>query len=229
MWWHKALFHFQLGEFEEAITNFDDVILPNCKKDPRSFPLTDATSLLMRLQLESEPIGIDLKDRWREVGNMYQNIIETDSTMFIFDDFHALLGCLFGNERESASKLLNSLETFSREAKDEYPDNWNGKNMKKYGFQLCLGLKEFAESDYEEAFRLLKPIRFDWQQLMSGSRAQTDLLNQVLIQSAIKSGNIIGAKQLLKERMANCHLMGNPEDGTDLLNQRLEAKIQSMM
>ena len=99
VWWHKALFHFQLGEFEEAITNFDDVILPNCKKDPRSFPLTDATSLLMRLQLEPEPIGIDLKDRWREVGNMYQNIVETDSTMFIFDDFHALLGCLFGNER----------------------------------------------------------------------------------------------------------------------------------
>ena len=29
--------------------------------------------------------------------------------------------------------------------------------------------------------------------------------------------------------MANCHLLGNPEDGTDLLNQRLEAKIQSIM
>lgn len=29
--------------------------------DPRSFPLTDATSLLLRLQLEPEPIGIDLK------------------------------------------------------------------------------------------------------------------------------------------------------------------------
>ena len=65
---------------------------------------------------------------------------------------------------------------------------------------------------------------------MSGSRAQTDVLNQVLIQSAIKSGNIIGAKQLLKERMANCHLSGDPEDpGTDLLNQRLEAKLQSIM
>jgi hypothetical protein len=30
---------------------------------------------------------------------MYQNIVETDSTMYIFDDFHALLGCLFGNGR----------------------------------------------------------------------------------------------------------------------------------
>jgi hypothetical protein len=65
---------------------------------------------------------------------------------------------------------------------------------------------------------------------MSGSRAQTDVLNQVLIQSAIKSDNTIGAKQLLKERMANCHLSGDLEDpGTDLLNQRLQAKIQSIM
>ena len=61
--------------------------------------------------------------------------------------------------RESATKLLNSLETFTREAEDQYPDNWNGKNMMKYGFQLCQGLKAFAESDYEEAFKLLKPIR----------------------------------------------------------------------
>ena len=55
--------------------------------------------------------------------------------------------------RESATKLLNSLETFSREADDKYPDNWNGKNVSKYGFQLCQGLKAFAESNYEEAFR----------------------------------------------------------------------------
>ena len=49
--------------------------------------------------------------------------------------------------RESATKLLNSLETFTREAENEYPDNWNGKNMRKYGLQLCQGLKAFAESD----------------------------------------------------------------------------------
>ena len=48
----KALFHFQLGEFEEAITIFDDEILPNCKKEPGPSPLSDAASLLMRLHRE---------------------------------------------------------------------------------------------------------------------------------------------------------------------------------
>ena len=53
------------------------------------------------------------------------------------------------------------------------------------------------------------------------------MLNKLVLLRDVQ--NMIGAKQLLKERMANCHLVGNPEDGTDLLNQRLEAKIQSMM
>ena len=94
------MFHFQLGEFEEAITIFDDEILPNCKKEPGPAPLSDATSLLMRLQMELEPFGIDLKDRWREVGNMYHDIMEDNPpTKLMFDDIHTLIGCLYGNQR----------------------------------------------------------------------------------------------------------------------------------
>ena len=37
------------------------------------------------------------------------------------------------------------------------------------------------------------------------------------------------AKQLLKERIAGCNLLGNTEDDASLLNERLDAKIQSMM
>ena len=68
--------------------------------EPGPFPLSDATALLMRLQMEPTPIGIDFKDRWRELGIMYQNLLETmPPSMYIFYDFHALLGCLYGNER----------------------------------------------------------------------------------------------------------------------------------
>ena len=38
--------------------------------------------------------------------------------------------------------------------------------MKKYGFQLCQGLKAFAEFDYEEAFRhsiyIIRTVNFFW-------------------------------------------------------------------
>ena len=53
----------------------------------------------MRLQLESNPIGIDLKDRWREVASMYEAIVDDTATMYIFYDFHALLGCMYGNDK----------------------------------------------------------------------------------------------------------------------------------
>ena len=121
------------------------------------------------------------------------------------------------------------MKTFSNEAGDKYPDNWNGKTVNKFGFQICQGLKAFAESDYEEAFRLMLPIRFDWLQLMPGSHAQIDLLNQVLIQSAIKSSKKNAAKALFKERMASCNLIGNPEDVLSFLNGRIDAKIQSII
>ena len=63
--------------------------------------LSDATALLMRLEMEcsSQPRGIDLKDRWREVANMYAGIIDNTATMHLFYDVHALLGCLYGNDK----------------------------------------------------------------------------------------------------------------------------------
>ena len=108
---------------------------------------------------------------------------------------------------------------------DKYPDNFNAKMVSKYGLDLCRGLKAFAESDFSESYRLLRSVRFDWLQNMAGSRAQVDILNQVLIQSAIKSGNRNAAKNLLKERMTSCAFVSDE----DLLNERLQAKIKAMM
>ena len=115
------------------------------------------------------------------------------------------------------------MESFSRE---DHPDCWNAQLVSSFGFQLCQGLKAFAENDFEEAFRLLRPIRFDWLQKMQGSRAQVDLLNQVLIQSAVKSGDKRAALKLLKERLTSC--TSEPQD-ENTLNQRLSVKIHSMV
>lgn len=78
------------------------------------------------------------------------------------------------------------------------------------------------------ALGLLRPIRFDWQQTMAGSRAQTDILNQVLIQSAIRSGNKSAAQKLLDERVAYSPLFGTPQ-GMPNWNSRVSAKIQTLI
>ena len=178
------------------------------------------------MEVGGQPQGVDLTDRWREVANMYSGIIEATASRHLFYDFHALLGCLYGEDQSSVDKLLDSLTTFSRISERDYPEIYNGKLLNRFGLQLCQGLKAFAEKDYDEAYALLRPIRNDWNQSLSGSRAQVDVLNQVLIQAAIKSGNRHGAKQLLKERWSTC---GVQESENPSLNSRLQQKIQAMI
>ena len=131
--------------------------------------------------------------------------------------------------RDNARKLINSLTSFSEE-RNKHPECWNLRNTEDWGVFLCHGLKAFAECDYETALNMIKPIRFDYQTRMAGSRAQMDVFNQVLIQSAIRSGDRKTAKQLLQERWAHCSLDSYASDtGEPNLNRRLEAKLQSLM
>ena len=51
----------------------------------------------MRLELESKPVGVSLKDRWREIARLYEDHIE-GSDALLFYDFHTLLACLYGDQ-----------------------------------------------------------------------------------------------------------------------------------
>ncbi len=80
------------------LQNFNLQIVPS---DNNSFHLSDATSLLMRLELEDfRPVGVSLKDRWREVALLYADQVEASDAM-LFYDFHTLLACLYGDQVNS--------------------------------------------------------------------------------------------------------------------------------
>ena len=64
--------------------------------------LSDLTSLLMRLELENNNTmtkKLDLKERWREIGNLYDGILDNSMTINMFYDVHSLLGCLYGDKQ----------------------------------------------------------------------------------------------------------------------------------
>lgn len=69
-------------------------MFPSIKKEPFPFQLSDATALLLRLEMEN--CGLDLKNRWREVANLYENIVDDTATVNLFYDYHALIGLLYG-------------------------------------------------------------------------------------------------------------------------------------
>lgn len=223
VWWHTSIFHVQLGEYEQALTVYDEKIEPGARKEKASFPLSDATALMMRLQLENQPQGLELKDRWRELANIYSDIVDDTVTDFLFYDFHALLACLYGQDKTSANKIVDRITSFSREA-SKYPDSWSSHVNGKVGVPLARGLVAFGEANYSEAVEHLHPIRHDWMTYLGGSHAQKDILNQVLIQAAIRAGMTRTAKQLLQERLA-FSAGHSAEESESSLNQRLIQKV----
>ena len=55
------------------------------------FPLSDATALLLRLEMENDMVSspsADLKDRWRELASAYEDM---ESVNNVFYDFHLMV------------------------------------------------------------------------------------------------------------------------------------------
>ncbi len=75
------------------------------------FPLSDATALILRLEMEQSPsakIGLDFKDTWRELGEAYSDL--ANSINNVFYDFHALVALLFSDKKEDFQKLKSNIE-----------------------------------------------------------------------------------------------------------------------
>ena len=171
VWWHMAGFHFQLGEYEQALTLFDDTIKPlavrcKCKKKnpfspPKkvemalkliillsvaakmSFPMSDATALLLRLEMFGKPAGTSYQERWRELGNVCVELC--DSINNVFYDFHALVATLFGDKRAAAMKLQANINEQSDEFDRGESKDYNFMVAKKVGNDIAKATIAFAD------------------------------------------------------------------------------------
>ena len=197
----------------------DNKIKEDAKSDKGLFVLSDATSLLMRLELEDQPLGIDLKDRWREIGEIYENNQMEAAGAHIFYDFHTLISLSFGDKRKAAKELMDNLDSLADGSTNK---RWNSFVLGRVGKELCEGLLAFADDDFGKCVDLMYPIRNDLALLIGGSKAQTSILLQILIGAAVKAGKayIPLAKQLLQEQVAAC---GYKADNS--LHQRIAEKI----
>ena len=208
-----------MGQFEAALELLDNKIKEDAKSDKGLFVLSDATSLLMRLELEGKPLGIDLKDRWREIGEIYENNQTEAAGAHIFYDFHTLIALLFGDKRKAAKELIDKLDSLADGSTNK---RWNSFVLGRIGKDLCEGLLAFADDDFCKCVDLMYPIRHDLASLIGGSKAQTSILLQILIGAAVKSGKdyIPLANQLLQEQVAACGYKAE-----NSLHQRIAEKI----
>jgi tetratricopeptide (TPR) repeat protein len=187
VWWHKALFHLELGQYDAALALYDGPIRATQK--PLALSLTNATALLWRLDLS----GCDVGDRWQQQMELWQG--HADGKCLVFADIHAAMAELRSGHEPLAERLLAAMrETAANgaEAAGLY---------RIVGIPIVEGLLAFHRGAYAEAVELLLPVRFGLQQI-GGSYAQRDVVNWTLTESALRAGQRDVAASLAHERLA---------------------------
>jgi hypothetical protein len=194
VWWHKALLHMDRGETDVALGLYDAQIRADKTDDYRD--ISNATSLLVRLELEGLPVG----NRWEELADLAEKRI--DDGCVVFADLHYMLA-LTGAERGAAQRAM--ADSFARDAQ-QYGDMH--RRYAHPGQAALSGLNAFAEARYDEAFAALLAARPDMQSI-GGSHAQRDVFERITIDAGLRAGRYAQTRTLVLERAA---LRGGAQD-----------------
>jgi hypothetical protein len=83
VWWHKSLFHLELGQLDAALTLYDGPLLRTMR--PVGTRLTDPAALLWRL----DTLGYDVGKRWQDLLSIWEG--HADGKCLVFTDLHAAM------------------------------------------------------------------------------------------------------------------------------------------
>ena len=197
VWWHKALMHLDLGQIDTVLELYDAQIRADKTDDYRD--ISNATSLLSRLELE----GVDIGDRWEELAAFSEG--RTEDGCLIFADLHYMLALVGGGREEAIARMMARMQADAqRRDTDDAADRFADP-----GLAATEGLHAFGEGNYEAAFARLAAARPTMQRA-GGSHAQRDVFERLTIDAGLRAGRIDAAEQILNERQA---LRNGREDG----------------
>ncbi|NVK16050.1 MAG: tetratricopeptide repeat protein [Rhodobacteraceae bacterium] len=206
VWWHKALMHLDLGQMDEAIALYDTEVRKDKTDDYRD--ISNATSLLMRLELE----GVSVGARWEELANLCAS--RTEDGSLIFADLHYLLA-LTGHRKEDAHKLVQRIHADASAGGSEAKER-----MAAPGCAAADGLEAFGDGNYKAAFANLSTARATLQ-LAGGSHAQRDVFERITIDAGLRAGRLDEAEAILDDRRVK---RGGTEDNYALARRALIAQ-----
>jgi len=185
VWWHKALLHMDRGELDVALGLYDAQIRADKTDDYRD--ISNATSLLMRLELE----GVDIGPRWEELADFSQDRVEDGC--LVFADLHYLLA-LTGADRGEARDAMTA-----RFARDAAKSGEVPAVVADPGMAALAGLNAFSEGRYDAAFTNLAAAR-PAMPTIGGSHAQRDVFERMTIDAGLRAGRYDATEQILQSR-----------------------------
>ncbi|WP_122074912.1 tetratricopeptide repeat protein [Pseudophaeobacter sp. EL27] len=188
VWWHKALMHLDLGQIDQALMLYDTEVRKDKTDDYRD--ISNATSLLMRLELEGVAVG----NRWEELSELCAN--RTEDGSLIFADLHYLLALSGRNRQAETQQLVRRIHTDARTRDTEAQER-----MATPGCDAANGLEAFGDGNYAQAFTHLSRAR-GTMQLAGGSHAQRDVFERMTIDAGLRAGEFDAVEVILDDRRA---------------------------
>lgn len=187
IWWHKSLYHVELGQHDAALSLYDNQIAETLR--PVGTSLCNPTALLWRL----ETLGCEAGDRWAPLFKIWQG--RANGRTSPFNDIHLAMTALRAGERAAYEELLAATRATA---------TGDGENAPAYGaivVPVVQALADFTDGNYADAVEQLLPVRPDlWR--MGGSVAQRDIVDWTLTVAALRAGLTDEARSLANERLA---------------------------
>ncbi|KAM4670878.1 tetratricopeptide repeat protein 38 isoform 2-T2 [Amazona ochrocephala] len=188
-YWHWALYFIEKGEYEAALTIYDNHIAPRCLSSGSMLDIVDNSSMLYRLHLE----GVKLGDRWNNVLQLAKK--HSRDHILLFNDAHLLMSSLGAKDQKTTDELLTTLQELTKAPCEDHELSL----APRLGLPLYQAFVEFENGNCDKAVDLLYPIRYQLIEV-GGSNAQRDVFSQLLIHAALNS------KSQAKQNLARCLL-----------------------
>lgn len=196
VWWHIALMHVDLGDYDAALALYDSEIRADRTDDYRD--ISNGASLLSRLEIE----GVDVGPRWEELAKISEHRVEDGC--LVFADLHYMLSLMGGARSGAVRRMLARMAETA-----EKPGGEREAIFRRPGLSAARGLEAYAEGRYASAFANLRAARPDMQTI-GGSHAQRDVFERLTIEAALRGGYLSAAEEILAERQKR---RGGAEDG----------------
>jgi len=190
-WWHRAVYHLELGEPDAALQLFDGPVFG--KRSSVVLELIDASALLWRLMLR----GVDVGDRYGAVADNWAPIAAAGT--YAFNDMHAMIAFVGADRVKEQQAVLEAQRAVLDGELTVAADNL--AFTREVGHPATRAIQAFGQGRYAECVELLRPIRHISHRF-GGSHAQRDLLDQTLIEASRRAGFDPLTIALVRERVA---------------------------
>lgn len=185
-WWHRSLYHLELGQVDEVFALYDGPIREG--RSTVALDMVDASALLWRLHMSGHDVG----DRWQELAAAWDN--HADGHSYPFNDWHAVMAYSGAGRHEDVERIIAGFRGNSGASE---VDEWG----RKTALPLVEGFAAFWRGDYEGAAGRLHGARHI-ANAFGGSHAQRDIIDWTLAESTVRGGLTAMAEAMANERLA---------------------------